>query len=168
MKKGAFGIQKKGQYEMNQKVGVWEFYNLNGELEQKYNYSTGELLFNEDKSLLFVSQKVVKEGIVSALFPEQSPILIGGSSLFVRHIMANLKYPIEARDKNIQGKVLVSAIINSEGKLTDAKVVKGLGYGCDEEAISIIKSLNSDWIAGVDDNHKTDVLVVFSISFKIG
>jgi len=54
-------------------------------------------------------------------------------------IASQLKYPKEALDKKIEGVVLVKYDIDYKGKVVDAKVSKSLGYGCDEEAVRIVK-----------------------------
>lgn len=65
----------------------------------------------------------------------------GGPSAFKKFVAANLKYPEEARLKGIQGTVRVRYEIDYTGKVVDTKVLVGLGYGCDEEAMRIVKLL---------------------------
>ncbi|MBB5397654.1 M56 family metallopeptidase [Mucilaginibacter sp. AK015] len=52
------------------------------------------------------------------------------------------RYPTAAFDKRINGDVILSLVINNEHKITDVKVAKGIGYGCDEEAIRALKAFN--------------------------
>jgi protein TonB len=52
-----------------------------------------------------------------------------------------LKYPEPARNKKIKGKVFVKISIDQEGRVIDAKVLKGIGYGCDEEALRLASLL---------------------------
>ena len=52
----------------------------------------------------------------------------------IKFITSNIKYPDEARTNNIQGTVLLDIEINSKGDVVSAKVSKGIGFGCDEEA----------------------------------
>ena len=65
----------------------------------------------------------------------------GGKKAFKEFIRKNLKYPAEAAEKGIEGDVFLHFEVNHEGKVTDAKVAKGIGYGCDEEALRLIKLL---------------------------
>lgn len=53
----------------------------------------------------------------------------------------NHKYPEEARKNKIEGKVVVQFIINEDGSCSDFKVVKGIGYGCDEAAVEAFKKM---------------------------
>lgn len=65
-------------------------------------------------------------------FPE------GGWDKFYRYVGNNLKYPAEARRSNVQGKVFVQFVIEKDGSITQVETIKGIGSGCDEEAIRII------------------------------
>jgi len=71
----------------------------------------------------------------------KKPIYVGGTAAFKKFIKNNLKYPKEALKNKIEGTVLVRYDIDYKGKVTDAKVKKGIGYGCDEEAMRVVKLL---------------------------
>ncbi len=60
---------------------------------------------------------------------------------FIEYYTKNKKYPSEAKEKNISGNVLVSYIIEKDGRITNTKVVKSVGGGCDEEAIRFMSSM---------------------------
>jgi TonB family protein len=53
----------------------------------------------------------------------------------------NHHYPMEARKNKIEGTVIIQFIINADGSCTDFKVVKGIGYGCDEAAVEAFKKM---------------------------
>lgn len=63
----------------------------------------------------------------------------GGNKAFEKFIQENLKYPDEAIENKIEGFVLLNAKVDDNGNVIEAKVVKGLGYGCDEEALRLAK-----------------------------
>jgi len=69
----------------------------------------------------------------------QNAFYEGGNKAFREFIYSNLKYPQEAVSERIEGIVHLKIDIDHKGKVTDVKVTKGVGYGCDEEAIRIIK-----------------------------
>lgn len=58
-----------------------------------------------------------------------------------KFVRENMKYPIEAIEDKIEGDVLVEYRVGSHGKVLDAKVKKGIGYGCDKEALRLVKLL---------------------------
>ncbi|WP_299452697.1 energy transducer TonB [uncultured Microscilla sp.] len=81
------------------------------------------------------------------LFIEQHPQPVGGYHLFYKHLIKNLAYPTQARQLGIEGKVFVEFIVTREGNLTHFKVLKGIGAGCNEEAIRVLKTAPK-WIPG--------------------
>lgn len=71
----------------------------------------------------------------------KKPYYEGGIKALRAFMKENLKYPKEALDKKIEGTVLVRHDIDHKGKVIGAKVLKGIGHGCDEEAKRLIKLL---------------------------
>ena len=67
------------------------------------------------------------------------PEYLGGLSAMKTFIKKNLKYPNEALENKIEGSVYCEYQVSYKGKVEKVKVVSGLGYGCDEEAIRLIK-----------------------------
>ena len=65
---------------------------------------------------------------------------VGGTAAFFEWIAANQKYPALARQRKIQGKVMVEFMVQADGTLTDARVLKKMGSGLDEEALRLIKA----------------------------
>ncbi|MCQ2303548.1 MAG: energy transducer TonB [Bacteroidales bacterium] len=81
-----------------------------------------------------------------AEFPQDVSNIHPGESrdpeyLFLRHIAMNLRYPQPAREQGIQGEVIVSFVVEADGTITNVQVEKGIGGGCDEEAVRVIKSM---------------------------
>lgn len=74
----------------------------------------------------------------------RKPIFKGGNKEFNKFLYGHLKYPKEAFAKKIEGTVIVRYDINHKGDVTKAKVIASLGYGCDEEAVRVIKLLKFD------------------------
>lgn len=62
----------------------------------------------------------------------------GGGEAFKKFIYENLKYPGEALEKGIEGRVIVGYEIDDNGIVHKPHIIKGLGYGCDEEAMRVI------------------------------
>lgn len=62
----------------------------------------------------------------------------GGMDKFYKYIAANLSYPAEARQKGIQGRVFIEFVVNQDGSISDVRPLKGIGGGCDEEAVRIM------------------------------
>lgn len=73
----------------------------------------------------------------------------GGKDAMVRFISSHIRYPMQAMDEGIQGKVMVEFIVDEEGKVTDAKALQKIGGGCDEEAVRVVKSM-PNWKPGMN------------------
>ena len=83
-----------------------------------------------------------------------------------KYIGTNLHYPEKARQQNISGRVIVNFIVNTDGNISDAQVVRGIGAGCDEEALRIVNSMPK-WSAGMQGDKKVKVYITLPISFVI-
>ncbi len=88
-----------------------------------------------------------------------------GSWQLNRYIKEQLIYPKLADSLQIEGRVVLQFIVTSEGKLIDFKVLKSLGYGCDEEAIRLIKN-GPAWIPAKENDIPIDREVRMTIRFK--
>lgn len=74
--------------------------------------------------------------------PAQYP---GGDEALKKFIDENIKYPTQAIQENISGTVFVQIIIEKDGSISDVKVLRGIGGGCDEEAVRVISKM-PNWI----------------------
>jgi protein TonB len=94
----------------------------------------------------------------------QEPQFPGGYTAFNRFVAKNLKSPKANID--IQGKVFVKFIVEKDGTLTGIKVVRGLGYGCDEEAVRLMKA-SPKWNPGLQNGFPVRVYFTLPISFEL-
>ena len=78
------------------------------------------------------------------LKPDIIPVMIGGKEKMYQSIYMHIRYPAYAREHGIQGKVYVTIIVNEIGRLEDAYVSKGVGGGCDEEALRVIRLMGQN------------------------
>ncbi|MBN8545976.1 MAG: energy transducer TonB [Ignavibacteria bacterium] len=92
---------------------------------------------------------------------DKMPEPIGG----MEGIMKLVVYPEDAKNKQIQGMVVVSGVIDEKGIVVSSKVEKGIGYGCDEAALKALTS--TKWIPGVHKGKKVKVRVALPVMFKL-
>lgn len=71
----------------------------------------------------------------------KSPYFEGGRSAMDAHVKKELRYPKDALTNKIEGRVSIQYTIDYKGKVTEARVISGIGHGCDEEALRIVRSL---------------------------
>jgi len=99
-------------------------------------------------------------------FAEFMPQYEGGLEAMSKFIRKNLKYPAVARRMGIEGSVFVSFVIDTQGNVTETKVIKGISKECDEEAVRVISKMPA-WIAGRQGNMPVMVRMVLPIKFQL-
>ena len=72
---------------------------------------------------------------------DQSAKFQDGYNSIIKFVQENIKFPAEAKENNVHGKLMVSVVVEKDGSLSDIKIKKGLGYGLDEEIVRIIKMM---------------------------
>lgn len=97
---------------------------------------------------------------------EQYPQFPGGIEAFYKYLSKNIRYPAIARENGTQGKVIVTFVCEKDGSLTDIKVVRGIGDGCDEEAIRVLKN-SPHWSPGIQNGRPVRTLYTVPISFTL-
>jgi TonB family protein len=94
------------------------------------------------------------------------PQFPGGQTALLKFFSDNLVYPDSALAKKISGKVVIQFVINTDGGTTNLKVVRGIGSGCDEEAIRIASTM-PNWIPAEENGQKFAVKYTIPVSFKL-
>ena len=95
------------------------------------------------------------------------PEYVGGEKAQNRFLAENIKYPDAAAKNGIQGIVYLSFAVDEDGNLKDIKIIRGIGGGCDEEALRVVK-LMPKWIPGTQSGKAVRVLFNMTISFSLG
>ena len=94
---------------------------------------------------------------------ESMPYFPGGEVARIKYLSENIKYPEMAREANVQGNVFVTFVVEKNGNITNVKVLRGIGAGCDEEAIRVVKNM-PQWIPG--KQRSAPVRVQFNMPIK--
>ena len=97
---------------------------------------------------------------------EKMPEPVGGWASFYKTLTKNFKYPKQAQRVRANGKVFVEFTVNDKGELSHFKIIKGIGYGCDEEAKRVIAL--TKWTAGKQRGRPVNVKMVQPIVFDMG
>ena len=98
---------------------------------------------------------------------ENMPEFPGGTEALFKHLAKNIKYPAMAKDAGIKGKVYVTFVVDKDGSIADVKVLRGIGGGCDEEAVRVIKE-SPLWKPGMEKGVSVNVRMIMPITFKLG
>ncbi|TXI71677.1 MAG: energy transducer TonB [Cyclobacteriaceae bacterium] len=91
----------------------------------------------------------------------------GGMPAFYKYVGEKMKYPAQARRMGVEGRVFVEFVVNRDGSIVDVKAIKGIGAGCDEEAVRVVQSAPS-WKPGKQRGKPVRQKMVIPIIFKLG
>jgi protein TonB len=113
---------------------------------------------------LFYSQESESGEVLT--FAEQMPEFKGGINEMYAFLSQNIKYPKIAMAENIEGKVVISFVVDDKGNVGKIQVMKAIGGGCEEEAIRVIQSMPK-WNPGKQNGKPVSVRYTLPISFKL-
>ena len=98
---------------------------------------------------------------------EESATPKGGIQAFYMYVKEKIKYPPQARRMGIEGRVFVEFVIGKDGSLSEVKAIKGIGAGCDEEAVRIVQAAAA-WNPGKQRGKPVRQKYTLPIQFKLG
>jgi protein TonB len=98
---------------------------------------------------------------------ERMPSFPGGMEEMYKFIYGEMRYPADAKRFGISGNVITQFTVAADGEIEDIKVVKGLGYGCDEEALRVVTVMQEKyaWDSGLHNGKPVPVKFTLPIMF---
>lgn len=118
-------------------------------------------------TLLQVTPNLPDSSIYLCSMANRDPEFLGGVDSLVAYINQHQTYPAEAARAGISGRVFVSFVVSKTGDVTNVTVLKGLGYGCDEEAARLVREMPR-WIPGKQNDEYVNVKFNIPILFGRG
>ena len=97
---------------------------------------------------------------------EEMPSYPGGEGKLMEYVAKNIKYPQIARETGIQGRVFVGFVVEPDGSVSNVKVLRGIGGGCDEEAVRVVKGMPK-WKPGKQRGKAVRVSYMLPVNFKL-
>lgn len=140
---------EQGTLENDQPVGVWNYYQKDAAggyvLLRTYDHTARGLAFAPTETEPFDAE--LRPGVWERTVLSQAPWFIGRHDA-LSALSQGLAYPPQARQRRVEGKVWVSFVIDTLGRVSDHRVLKGLGSGCDEEALRVARTIPDTWTPG--------------------
>jgi protein TonB len=123
---------------------------------------------DEEIKIEEVKEQVIQQEAPKEIFTvvEEQPGYPGGDEARIKFLQENIKYPEEAKELGVQGKVFVTFVVEVDGSITDVRVLRGIGAGCDEEAIRVVKSMPR-WVPGKQRGQPVRVQFNLPIKFTL-
>ena len=125
-----------------------------------YTYTKTTVVKNEAPT----QEKTAEDDIVNV--PENIPEFPGGMKELMKYLQSEVKYPKEAQDKGIQGRVVVQFVVNKDGSITDAKVVKSVDPLLDAESLRVVNAM-PNWTPGKDKGEPVRTRFTLPVSFRL-
>ena len=97
---------------------------------------------------------------------EEMPQFPGGPSALFEYLSNNLQYPVVAEENGVQGRVIVTFIVEKDGSISNAKVVKAVDPSLDKEAIRLVESM-PNWIPGKQNGEPVRVKYTVPVTFRL-
>lgn len=115
-----------------------------------------------------VFEEPVEEEDIDKIFQivENPATFKGGIGAFYKYVQKNMRYPSQAQRMGLEGKVFVQFVVGKDGRITDVEVLRGIGAGCDQEAIKVLKN-SPAWSAGRQRGRPVRQRMVLPITFKL-
>ena len=117
----------------------------------------------------YVAPEVVEEEVVEQeIFKivEEMPAFPGGEAKLMEYVSKNVKYPQIARETGVQGRVYVNFVVEPDGSVSNVSVLRGIGGGCDEEAVRVVKNMPK-WKPGKQRGKAVRVSYMLPVNFKL-
>ena len=117
----------------------------------------------------YVAPEVVEEEVVEQeIFKivEEMPAFPGGEAKLMEYVAKNVKYPQIARETGVQGRVYVNFVVEPDGSVSNVSVLRGIGGGCDEEAVRVVKNMPK-WKPGKQRGKAVRVSYMLPVNFKL-
>lgn len=152
-------------YKDNKLNGKQTYYDNNGVISYTSKYENGKLI-NSSQSYKEQNEKISEKLYDNLSELTTKPEFPGGGSEFNNFINSNIKYPVFAQEKRVEGQVVVQFIINTDGTLSDIKVVNSVNFDLDKEATRII-SILPNFIPGTINGVPVRVRLNIPINFHL-
>lgn len=114
----------------------------------------------------FTSPHVTEREEKPMMNSEKAPEYKGGMESMQKFLAKNIHYPVSAMNAKTQGTVYVQFIITKTGKVSDAKVIRGIGLDSDKEALRVVKAM-PDWTPGQNKGKTVSVVMKIPIKFQM-
>lgn len=152
--------QVKDQADLDEKVAV-------GTKDQEGTKDRTDVAIRNDIAVN-TNESEEKKEVANKVFDvvEQMPSFPGGNDALMKFLQENVKYPVVAQENGVQGRVVVSFVVEKDGSITDVKVVRSVDPSLDKEATRVVKSMPR-WIPGKQNGAAVRVKYNVPVSFRL-
>lgn len=151
-------------HDLEDMIEEYEDLDANNSVADSYGLGLGE---NDEIELEeSLEHDYSRQKIYQSVEVDEEPKFPGGEHKLMEYIADKTVYPQTAIDEGIQGRVFVSFVVEPNGKVTNVEALRGIGGGCDEEAVRVVKSL-PNWEPGIKRGKNVRVAIVVPVKFAL-
>ena len=110
--------------------------------------------------------KTITDNKIHSGWVEVMPAFPGGETAMMQFIGSHIHYPEFAKESNVQGTVYITFVVNRNGEITDIETKRGIGSGCEEEAMRVVKSM-PHWTPGLMNGNAVRVQYILPVRFSL-
>ena len=121
-----------GRYKNGERIGIWNYYNLNRLFEFQYDF-TRDVLLKMAGQDIFIRRNFTP------------PLFLGSPLIPYIHILDSLGYPIETYNNNVEGKVVLTLIISNEGDIVESYISESLDPSTDRDVLNTVRNFPETW-----------------------
>lgn len=153
----------KGAYKDGKMQGTWEYFHLNGKIASREQYVDDSIISAEifDEAGNSVPLKISLQELIAP------PTYFAGEDAMLKQVYSGIIYPEEARENNIQGRVMVTLTVSTDGKLLSTKLLNDpIGYGLDEVSLEAANKL-AKWNTFSNHNRNKPMKLNLPVKFTL-
>lgn len=157
-------LRFRGFYTEDKRTGIWEFNDNKGEPEQKVDFTNGQIMLYRTQ-FAGTTYKVYSGQDTIFTLLDRPPLYMGGASRLKEYIAIETRPPLHKANQKTLGTVFVELTIDSTGKTSNHRILKGIGTNCNIEALRVVRALPELWFPGVLNGRDVTVSYVIPVIF---
>ncbi len=154
----------RGYYTEDKRIGVWEFYDENGEPEQKVDFTNNQIRLYRSKLTGHIFRVMSGNDSIFSML-DRPPLYLGGSTIIKEFIANEILPPLHKTNERVEGTVFIEFTVDSTGMTSNHHVLRGIGTRCNLEALRVVKTLPDKWIPGVLNGRAVSVNYIIPVVF---
>lgn len=161
-------IRARGWFKDDKRKGIWEFFNNDGKLEQKIDFTNNQILYYQTIFSTYAFKVISKADTIMTVL-DRPPLFIGGTSRLDDYVADEIHVPLHKSSEKVTGTVFIVISIDSLGRTSNHRILKGFGKVCNEEALRVMKTIPDEWLPGMlNGKHITvDYIIPFKFNALI-
>ena len=155
---------EQGSVANGKRIGKWQFYNRQHELELTFDYDSSRIAYSRPDTARYLTWQA---GAWVLRHPLRAPHILGSTDQRLDNLLRQLRYPVSALQQQLQGTVVIGYTVGTDGHTHDYTVESSLSPDCDQEVWKALQKLPDNWIPAFYAGRPTATRFYVSARFRI-